>query len=45
VADDMVSVGLVLLPSSLKLTDESKNRIDVSYVVTPRKSAPAEAAR
>ena len=43
VADGNVSVGLLLLPSSLKLKDESKNRIDVNYVVTRRPIAPAEA--
>lgn len=36
VADGNVSVGLVLLPSSLKLKDESKNRIDLSYIITGR---------
>lgn len=36
VADGTMSVALVLSPSSLKLRDEAKNRIEVSFVVGKR---------
>ena len=35
-ADGTVSVGLVLLPSYLKLEDESKNQVEVSYKIVRR---------
>ena len=40
-ADGKTSVSLVLLPSSLKLDDESKNRVEVRYTIVKR---PAPAA-
>ena len=43
-ADGKVSVDLVLQPSSLKLADESRKKVEVSYkVVSREKSADTEA--
>jgi diadenylate cyclase len=43
--DGKISVGLVLLPSSLKLEDESKNRIEVSYTITKKPPVATDAGK
>lgn len=43
--DGKISVGLVLLPSSLQLEDESKNRIEVSYTITRKPPAAGDAGK
>jgi len=38
-ADGKVTVGLMLLPSALKVADESQTSVEVSYTIVPRPTA------